>query len=155
MAGLEAEKTNEFLIAIARAIDRKVDTTEAVAQVKSGNVVSPRKKDPKAAPTTKSDARSKGGKDPKRKGSDAKPSKKADGTKKVAAAAATKQSSKDSNDAKRSRTRTQSQGKDQKDQKSSPKTQEPETKVKPIEAQPNVVNDIQNTNGYATVSSIR
>lgn len=157
VAGLEAEKTNEFLIAIARAIDRKVDTTEAVTQVKSGNVSSPRKKDPKAAAPTKSESRSKGGKDAKVKSSDAKPSKKTDGNKKVAA---TKQSSKDANDAKKSRSRTQSQGKDQKenekraesDKKSSPKIREPETKT---ETQPNVVNDIQSTNGTATVSSIR
>lgn len=160
VAGLEAEKTNEFLIAIARAIDRKVDTTEAVAQVKSGNVSSPRKKDPKAAATTKPDSRAKGGKDAKVKSSDTKPSRKVDGNKKVAA---TKQSSKDSSDVKKSRSRTQSQGKDQRDndkktesdKKSSPKIQEPDTKVKPIETQPNVVNDIQHTNGNATVSVIR
>lgn len=169
VAGLEAEKTNEFLIAIARAIDRKVDTTEAVALVKSGNVSSPQKKDAKATAaagggaktTTKAESRTKGGKDAneskKVKSSDTKPSKKVDGNKKVAA---TKQSSKDSNDPKKSRSRTLSQGKEQRDsekknesdKKSSPKNEEPETKVKPTETQPNVVNDIQNTNGNATVS---
>lgn len=159
VAGLEAEKTNEFLIAIARAIDRKVDTTEAVAQVKSGNVSSPQKKDPKstaaagtgAKTAAKAESRAKGGKDAKVKGSDAKPSKKVDGNKKVAA---TKQSSKDSNDPKKSRSRTLSQGKEQKNRspKTSPKIDEPEIKEKLIEAQPNVVNDIQNTNGNATVS---
>lgn len=152
VAGLEAEKTNEFLIAIAKAIDRKVDTTDAVAQVKSGNVASPSKKDPKSTATTKTESRTKG-KDSKLKGSDTKPSKKSDGNKK---AAATKQSSKDSNEAKKSRTRTQSQGKEPKDsdKKSSPKVEEPATKVKPIETPPNAANDIQNTNGHATVSPV-
>lgn len=45
MAGLEADKTNELLIAIGKAIDRKIDTTEAVALVKSGNVNAIQKKD--------------------------------------------------------------------------------------------------------------
>lgn len=36
VAGLEADKTNELLQAIAKAIDRKIDTTEAVEIVKSG-----------------------------------------------------------------------------------------------------------------------
>lgn len=162
MAGLEAEKTNEFLIAIAKAIDRKIDTTEAVALVKSGNVGSPQKKEPKATAagnvktTTKAESRTKGGKDAneskKVKGSDTKSSKKADGSKKTVA---TKQSSKDSNDAKKSKSKTLSQSREQKDsdKKSSPKNEEQETKVKPIEPQPNVVNADQDTNGNATVSS--
>lgn len=161
VAGLEAEKTNEFLIAIARAIDRKVDTTEAVVLVKSGNVANTQKKEPKAAaaggtkPTNKVESRTKGGKDvnesKKGKSSDTKLPKKSDGGKKVAA---TKQSSKDSNDAKISKARRLSQSREPKDndKKSSPKIEVPETKVKPNESQPNVVNDIQHTNGSATVS---
>lgn len=50
VAGLEADKTNELLIAIAKAIDRKIDATEAVALVKSGNVagIAQEKKDAKS-----------------------------------------------------------------------------------------------------------
>lgn len=161
VAGLEAEKTNEFLIAIARAIDRKIDTTDAVALVKSGNVAGTQKKEPKATAaggggaktTTKTESRTKGGKDAnelkKVKSSDAKPSKKADGSKK---GAATKQSSKDSIDAKKSKSKTQSREQKDSDKKLSPKNVEPETKVKPIEPQPNVAIVIENTNGNATVS---
>lgn len=36
VAGLEADKTNEFLQAIGKAIERKIDSTEAVAAVKNG-----------------------------------------------------------------------------------------------------------------------
>lgn len=36
VAGLEADKTNEFLQAIGKAIDRKISSTEAVAAVKNG-----------------------------------------------------------------------------------------------------------------------
>lgn len=38
VAGLEAAKTNELLQAIAKAVDRKIDSTEAVEAVKSGCV---------------------------------------------------------------------------------------------------------------------
>lgn len=157
VAGLEAEKTNEFLIAIARAIDRKVYTTDAVALVKSGNVASTQKKEPKAAGGAKTankiESRTKGARDAneskKGKSSDTKLPKKTDGGgKKIAAA--TKQSSKDSNDVKKSK--SQSRERKESDKKSSPKNDVPEMKVKPNEPQPNVVNVIQNTNGNATVS---
>lgn len=36
VAGLEADKTNEFLQAIGKAIERKISSTEAVAAVKDG-----------------------------------------------------------------------------------------------------------------------
>lgn len=38
VAGLEPEKTNEFLQAIGRAIEMKIDSGDAVIQVKNGNV---------------------------------------------------------------------------------------------------------------------
>lgn len=38
MAGLEPEKTNEFLQAIGRAIDKKTSSTQAVEAVKSGSI---------------------------------------------------------------------------------------------------------------------
>lgn len=145
VAGLEAEKTNEFLIAIARAIDRKVDTTEAVALVRSGNVAGTQKKEPKATTkaTTKDTNESK-----KAKSSDAKLTKKADGGKK---AGATKPINKDPADAKKSKSRSISQSREQTDggKKSTPKNDEPGMRT---ESKPKMNNAIQNTNGNATVS---
>lgn len=43
VAGLEADKTNEFLQAIGKAIERKIDSTEAVAAVKGGATAEPTK----------------------------------------------------------------------------------------------------------------
>lgn len=51
---MEADKTNEFLQAIGKAIERKIDSTEAVAAVKNG--VSPESTKPaKAAGKTKTE----------------------------------------------------------------------------------------------------
>lgn len=159
VAGLEAEKTNEFLIAIAKAIDRKIDTAEAVAQVKSGNVNGTQKKEPKAAAAaTKAESRPKGGRDTneskKVKSSDTKPLKKTDANKKAAPA---KQSSKESSDGKKPKSRTSSQVKEPKNgtdkkvdsgKKLSQKNAEPETKTKSIEPpQSNVANVVPITNG--------
>lgn len=49
VAGVEADKTNEFLQLLAKAADRRIDTTEAVALVNSGGHVKPEKKETKAA----------------------------------------------------------------------------------------------------------
>lgn len=58
VAGLEADKTNELLQAIAKAVDRKIDSTEAVEIVKSGNVPVKASKDSKQTKTvTKSDSK--------------------------------------------------------------------------------------------------
>lgn len=43
VAGLEADKTNEFLQAIGKAIERKIDCKEAVASVKNGVTAEPTK----------------------------------------------------------------------------------------------------------------
>lgn len=172
VAGLEAEKTNEFLIAIAKAIDRKIDTTEAVVLVKSGNVNNTQKKESKAAAAggakvlTKVESRSKGSKDTneskKAKSSDAKSSKKTDSGKKAAAA---KQSSKDSSEVKKSKSKLSSQNREQRnedkkkesDKKSAPRNEDAEMELKPTEQQPqtNQFDVIQNTNGNAVMVSAK
>lgn len=116
VAGLEADKTNELLQAIAKAINRKIDTAEAVAQVKSGNVKSPEKKVAKGtkSPTKPTKAQVTDGSSQKPKkltkqasttknakdatNSDAKPKKKTENHAKV-----TKQDSKESIDGKQSK----------------------------------------------------
>lgn len=112
VAGLEADKTNELLQAIVKAINRKIDTTEAVNLVKSGKNLSPEKKATKA---TK--AQSKGENEQKTtnkltkqasttkkaKGTtvpDAKPKRKTDNNVKLS-----KQDSKESNNERKTRTK--------------------------------------------------
>lgn len=161
VAGLEAEKTNEFLIAIARAIDRKIDTTEAVTLVKSGNVSDTQKKEPKTtAAAGGKKTPMKGGKEmnelKKAKSFNKKSTKRSDGSEKVVAGA-DKQSVKHLNDAKKSKPKSFAQIREQNDgdkktesdKDSTPKTDEPEMKT---ELQPKVVNVNKNTNGNAMVS---
>lgn len=108
VAGLEADKTNELLVAISKAIDRKIDSTEAVALVKSGNVAAAAsKKEAKPTKTqTKTEPR-KAKKETKetkesstikktKSTTDTKPTRKTESNAKVS-----KQSSKDSTDSKK------------------------------------------------------
>lgn len=149
VAGLEADKTCELLISIAKAIDRKIDTTEAVALVKSGaaNQVATKKD----AKPTKTDGRkgSKDGKDSmamkKQKSSDTKPLKKSDSN-----AKATKQSSKESIDTKKVKTRSSPQSRDK--DKDKEKKIEREKKIDDVHtnerpAQQKI--DLSQTNGNA------
>lgn len=115
VAGLEADKTNELLLAIAKAIDRKIDSTEAVALVKSGNVNLSPKKEPNKSKTssqnkTESRKTTKDIKDPTGSkkikntvNSDKKPQKDKDKNAKLI-----KQSSKESTDSKRTKTKSHS-----------------------------------------------
>ncbi|XP_055322907.1 TRAF3-interacting protein 1-like [Sitodiplosis mosellana] len=114
VAGLEADKTNELLVAISKAIDRKIDSTEAVALVKSGNVAAaaPKKEVKPTKTQTKSEPRkakkeTKETKEPSRKTkttTDTKPTKKTEPNAKVS-----RQSSKDSVETKKTK-RSSSQG---------------------------------------------
>lgn len=114
VAGLEADKTNELLLAIGKAIDRKIDTTEAVALVKHGNVSSTPRKESKTTKTSKTQSKS----DPRKVkketketaatkktkstvGSDGKTAKKSDSNAKVS-----KQSSKESTDSKKAKAKS-------------------------------------------------
>lgn len=131
MAGLESDKTNEFLLAIAKAIDRKIDSTEAVALLKSGNVSASPKKGPKQTkiPTQmKTDYRktSKDSKEPagskkvkNNVSSDKKPQKDKESNAKL-----TKHSSKESTEAKKLKTKSQSTEKEKEKGKDSRKERE-------------------------------
>lgn len=114
VAGLEADKTNELLVAIAKAIDRKIDSTDAVALVKSGKVIASPKKEAKPSKTqTKTEPR-KAKKDTKESSTNKKtksttdtiPAKKSESNAKVS-----KQSSKESVDSKKTK-RSTSQNRD-------------------------------------------
>lgn len=111
VAGLEADKTNELLVAIAKAIDRKIDSTEAVALVKNGNVAAaaaaaPKKETKPTKTQTKTEPRKakKETKEAKESSTikktktttDTKPTRKTESNAKVS-----KQSSKDSTDSKK------------------------------------------------------
>lgn len=151
---MEADKTNELLLAIGRAIDRKIDTTEAVALVKHGNVSSTPRKDSKTSKTlAKSDAR-KVKKDTKETAaikktkstvaSDGKTPKKSDSNAKVS-----KQSSKESIDSKKAKTKSPSKSKEKerKEKISIKKEGKIDEKIpNPVVAQPKT-NALQ-TNGF-------
>lgn len=65
VAGLEADKTNEFLQAIGKSIERKIDTKAAVEAVREGTVPSaPEKKEKLKTSKTGSNAGSKESKKP-------------------------------------------------------------------------------------------
>lgn len=113
VAGLEADKTNELLIAIAKAIDRKIDTTDAVALVKSGKANTTQKKESKTVKTTDGSPR-KAVKEPKEstsskkvKSSDPKAVKKTVSSSKVS-----KQSSKESTDSNKVKSKSTSETKE-------------------------------------------
>lgn len=53
VAGLEADKTNEFLQAIGKAIERKIDSAEAIAAIKDGTTTVPTKTVKPAKPAGK------------------------------------------------------------------------------------------------------
>lgn len=160
VAGLEADKTNELLLAIAKAIDRKVDSSEAVALVKSGNAIEPSKKEPKPSKTqaqNKTETRkpSKDSKEPSGSkkvknsaGADKKPQNDRDGRAKVS-----KQSSKDSTDVKKTKTKTKSLSPEKEKPKDNRK--ERESKIQKKDADKTVVSpkqvittsDVPKTNG--------
>lgn len=160
MAGLEADKTNELLIAIAKAIDRKVDTTEAVSLIKSGQLNGTQKKEPKK-PSTKTE---KGKTDAK----DATVKKKTKAitdnnqTKKPAKdAKVTKQTSKDSTDAKKQKLTATTKDKEKKKERDKKPTEKRETekrdssgrKEKP-DAKPDAIEqhvEIAQTNGEVPI----
>lgn len=117
MAGVEADKTNEFLQLLAKAADRRLDTTEAIELVKSGKTDKKDQRKESKQPT-KSDAAktSKAAKDTtatskrpkndaKQAAAAAKPTKKVDGRAKVS-----KQDSKSSDEVKRSRPKQSPRG---------------------------------------------
>lgn len=153
MAGLEADKTNELLVAISKAIDRKIDSTEAVALVKSGNVpTAAPKKDAKASKAqTKSDPRKakKETKDSKEPSTSKKTKTTTDGKsvkKPESNAKVSKQSSKDSVESKKSKkslTQTQDKENDRKKERDRTATIKPDgietvpiAVEKPIETTP-------------------
>lgn len=151
VAGLEADKTNELLLAVARAVDRKIDTTEAVALVKHGNVSNSPQKETKTTKTqAKSDSRrvkkdTKETTAPKKSktiaGSDTKASRKSDSNVKVS-----KQSSKESTDSKKAKTKSPSKGKER--EKKSVKKEEKVAEKVPTSESIEPKTEAPQTNGY-------
>lgn len=124
VAGLEADKTNELLIAIAKAIDRKIDTTGAVALVKSGKVNDTQKKDskvPKVNDASPRKATKEQKESTKAKSSDTKTTKKT-----VSNSKAVKQSSKESNNPSKIKTKSATVDKEKNKDKEKHKKQEPQ-----------------------------
>lgn len=128
VAGLEADKTNELLVAIAKAIDRKIDTTDAVARVKNGTMKTETKKESIKTGKTETRKAKKDGKEIKDTGttkkvkstaSVEKPSKKTESK-------LSKQSSKDSIDSRTAKLRSSSQQRDKEKEKEKERKKERE-----------------------------
>lgn len=161
VAGLEADKTNELLVAIGKAIDRKIDSKEAVELVKSGNVGAAPKKEAKPTKTqTKTEPRKakKETKEPStikktKSTTESKSTKKTESNAKVS-----KQSSKESTDSKKTK-RSPSQNRDKEKEKEKKKERERTATLKtdPVEKAPKPVEqtvEAPQTNGNVVSGNV-
>lgn len=132
VAGLEPELTNEFLQAIGKAIERKIDSKEAVEAVKNGVTPEPKKPSKHAgkSKTEKSKQTAQAGPSTKKPSSDS--NKKAESKTRAGA----KAEAKGSTENKKSRPKVPKQGTFSKEEGKTKKPEEPPTPAEKVVVEP-------------------